>query len=90
MNKGKLRRLATGGRVGPAIVMQPAVPDMRAIGEAQRAAMPLQVLHVVTEASPYFDTRVVRLSGPLAQAAMAGGAQQAGQDAADRAWSQIP
>jgi tape measure domain-containing protein len=90
MNKGKLRRLAGGGRIGPAAVFRPAVPDMTAIGAAQRAAMPVQIIHVITDKTPLFDTHVVQLTAPMSQAAVYAGAEQARQNASDEAYSRIP
>ncbi|RZF64273.1 hypothetical protein EWE75_12060 [Sphingomonas populi] len=94
MNRGTLRKrirgLAAGGRINPAALVQPSVPDMRAIGEAQRAAIPPQFIYVAVDKSELFDVHVQRAAAPLAQAAIVSGSQMAQQESAEAALQRIP
>ncbi|WP_232280405.1 tape measure protein [Sphingomonas sp. PAMC 26605] len=93
MNKGKLRGRAAGGRVGPSVgsIFQPAAPDMRSIGEAQRANRTTrEILYVQIDKSDLFDAHVQRAAAPLAQVAMVGGSAMAQQEYADDRSRSIP
>lgn len=92
MNKGKLRGLARGGRVGGGRpVFQPPVPNMRAIGESARAAsVKREIVEVKVDKSGLFDVHVQRASAPLAQAAMIGGSNMALEDLSEQEFGRIP
>ena len=86
INSGALPAFADGGLVGQGGIFFRPVPDAASISRPPQIIM----VHATTDVSPYFDTRVVATTAPMAQAAMAGGAAQARQDAADDLYASIP
>ncbi len=87
INHDRLPHFADGGVIGAANIYMRALPSMAAIA---RPAPAPQIIHVVTDKSALFDTHVVGLTAPMAQAAMIGGSQQAQSDMADRRMAAIP
>lgn len=87
INADRLPAFADGGAVDGSRIFMRALPTAAAMA---RPVPPPQFIYVTTDKSALFDTHVTSLAAPLAQAAMAGGAQQAQQDMADDAASRIP
>lgn len=85
MNEGRLPGFAGGLVPESAIYMRP----LPASGSLARQR-DVQVMHIITDKTPLFDTHVQKLTMPMAQAAMIGGAREAGNDRMEDAVSRIP
>lgn len=91
MNKGRLPRFATGGLPASGLPAMPSVrpPSLSSLATRSRSGA-AGAFYVQVDKSELFDVHVQRITAPIGQAALLGGARMAQDEMAEQRWAQIP
>lgn len=91
MNKGRLPRFATGGLPVSGLPSMPSVrpPSLSSLATRSRPGA-AGAFYVQVDKSELFDVHVQRITAPIGQAALLGGARMAQDEMAEQRWAQIP
>ena len=91
MNKGRLPRFATGGLPASGLPSMASVrpPSLSSLATRSRSGA-AGAFYVQVDKSELFDVHVQRITAPIGQAALLGGARMAQDEMAEQRWAQIP
>ena len=86
INHDRLPAFAQGGLVDPSAIYMRPLPAAGSLAVPTRT----EYVYLAVDKTQMFDVHIQRAVAPMAQLAVAGGAAQARQDAADDAYARIP